>query len=464
MTNSKIQRSSFRDPSGFLFTHDGVLLRQVNLSYQEHYDTFIHSGLYNKLVDGKMIVPHQEVAQELKQSESAYKIIQPIPIEFISYPYEWSFSQLKDAALLTLELQGIALEHGMSLKDASAFNIQFHEGRPLLIDSLSFERIQEGQPWVAYRQFCQHFLSPLALMANVDVRLSQLLRVFIDGIPLDLVSRLLPIRTWLKFSLLAHIHLHAQSQRRFAGRDVQKTATNLSMTNTRVLALIDSLRSSVEKLNWAPVGTEWVDYYDTSHNYQPEALGHKTEVVESFLEQVRPNTIWDLGANTGYFSRLGSRRGIPTYAFDIDPGAVELNYLQTKKDEDAHLLPLLLDLTNPSSSMGWASEERMSILERGPVDAIFALALIHHLAIGNNLPFGLISKYFANLGEWLLIEFVPKDDPQVQRMLVSRQDIFSDYTQSNFESSFSGYYEIVHKEVIADSDRIIYFMKRRSHA
>jgi ribosomal protein L11 methylase PrmA len=224
------------------------------------------------------------------------------------------------------------------------------------------------------------------------------------------------------------------------------------------------LRSSVEKLNWAPVGTEWVDYYDTSHNYQPEALGHKTEVVESFLEQVRPNTIWDLGANTGYYSRLGSRRGIPTYAFDIDPGAVELNYLQTKKDEDAHLLPLLLDLTNPSSSMGWASEERMSILERGPVDAIFALALIHHLAIGNNLPFGLISKYFANLGEWLLIEFVPKDDPQVQRMLVSRQDIFSDYTQSNFVSSFSGYYEIVHKEVIADSDRIIYFMKRRSHA
>jgi ribosomal protein L11 methylase PrmA len=421
----------------------------------------MQSGLYNKLLERKMIVPHQEVAQEPQQPESAYKILQPVSIEFISYPYEWSFSQLKDAALLTLELQGFALEHSMTLKDASAYNIQFHDGHPLLIDTLSFERKQEGQPWVAYKQFCQHFLAPLALMANVDVRLNQLLRVFIDGIPLDLVSRLLPARTWINFSLLAHIHLHARSQRHFAGRDVRKATTNLSMTDTRVLALLESLKSSVEKLNWSPVGTEWVDYYDASHNYQPQALEHKTEVVDSFLERVQPKTIWDLGANTGYFSRLGSRRGIPTYAFDVDPGAVELNYLQTKDDEETHLLPLLLDLTNPSSSIGWASEERMSLLERGPVDAIFALALIHHLAIGNNLPFSLISKYFADLGEWLLIEFVPKDDLQIQRMLVARQDIFPEYTQSNFETSFSVYYKIIHKEVIADSDRIIYFMKRR---
>ena len=184
--------------------------------------------------------------------------------------------------------------------------------------------------------------------------------------------------------------------------------------------------------------------------------------MESFLERVRPNIIWDLGANTGLFSRLGSRRGIPTYAFDIDPGAVELNYLHTKKDEETHLLPLLLDLTNPSSSMGWASEERMSLSKRGPVDAIFTLALIHHLAIGNNLPINLISKNFANLGKWLLIEFVPKDDIQVQRMLATRQDIFGDYTQSNFESAFSVYYKIVNKEVITDSDRVIYFMERRS--
>lgn len=316
---------------------------------------------------------------------------------------------------------------------------------------------------MAYRQFCQHFFSPLALMANVDVRLSQLLRVFINGIPLDLVSRLLPTRTWLNFSILAHIHLHAQSQRHFAGRDVRKAATNLSMTNTRVLALIDGLRRGVEKLNWTPVGTAWVEYYDTTHNYQPDALGYKAEVVESFLKRVQPNMIWDLGANTGFFSRLGSHRGIPTYAFDIDPGAVELNYLQTKKDEETHLHPLLLDLTNPSSSIGWASEEQMSLSERGPVDAIFALAIIHHLGIGNNLPFELISEFFSNLGEWLLIEFVHKEDIQIQRMLATRQDIFSEYTQSNFESSFSVHYKIVHKEVIADSDRIIYFMKRRSH-
>jgi hypothetical protein len=462
MTISEIQRSSFRDPSGFLFTRNGILLRQVNLGYQDHYDSFMQSGLYDKLLERKLIVPHEEVAQEPEQLESAYKILQPIPLDFISYPYEWSFSQLKDAALLTLELQVIALEHGMSLKDASAYNIQFHEGHPILIDTLSFERKQEGQPWVAYRQFCQHFLSPLALMAYVDIRLNHLLRIFIDGIPLDLVSRLLPARTRLNFSLLAHIHLHAKSQRHFGGRDVSKATANLSMTNTRILALIDSLRGCVDKVNWTPKGTEWVDYYDTSHNYRPEALADKAGVVESFLDLVQPTTIWDLGANTGYFSRLGSHRGIPTYAFDIDPGAVELNYLQTRKENETHLLPLIMDLTNPSSSIGWASEERMSLLERGPVDAIFALALIHHLAIGNNLPFNLIAKYFANLGEWLLIEFVPKEDLQVQRMLATRQDIFGDYTQRSFESSFSMYYKIFHNEVITDSDRVIYFMERRS--
>ena len=463
MRNDSSQSSSFRDPSGFLFSREGILFRQVNMIYREQYDLLMQSGLYDKLLKRKMIVSHQEVNVDPAQPEFAYKVIQPLPLAFISYPYEWSFSQLKDAALLTLEMQWIALEHGMSLKDASAYNIQFHEGRPILIDTLSFEKIQEGQPWVAYRQFCQHFLSPLALMATVDIRLSQLLRIYIDGIPLDLASRLLPAKTWLRFFLLTHIHLHAQSQRRFAGRDVQKTAPHLSMTHTRVLALIESLRSGIERLLWTPAGTAWVDYYDTSHNYQPEALEHKAEVVDAFLDHAKPSMIWDLGANTGYFSRLATRRGIPTYAFDIDPGAVELNYLQTREENDTNMLPLLMDLTNPSSSKGWALAERMSLSERSPVDAIFALALIHHLAIGNNLPFELIAKYFAGLSEWLLIEFVPKEDEQVQRMLVARKDIFSNYSPDHFEDTFSVYYKIVHKETIADSGRILYFMNRRTH-
>jgi hypothetical protein len=461
MTKSNIKQSSFRDPSGFLFTRDGVLYRQVNQSYREHYDYFVQSGLYNELLERKLIVPHKEVSIEPELPQSAYKIIQPLQLDFISYPYEWCFSELKDAALLTLELQQTALKYEMSLKDASAFNVQFLQGRPVLIDSLSFEKRQQGQPWIAYRQFCQHFLAPLSLMAQVDIRLNQLLRVYIDGLPLDLTSRLLPVKTWFGFSTLAHIHLHARSQQRYSGRSISTSASSTSMTATRIVALIDGLIRSVEKLTWKPAGTEWADYYEASHNYESESLGDKARLVEKYIELIHPETVWDLGANTGRFSRIGSQQGIPTYAFDIDPGAVELNYLQMKVEDERNLLPLLMDLTNPSGGIGWASEERMSLVERGPAGVVLALALLHHLAIGNNLPFDLIAGFFSSLSEWLVIEFIPKDDPQVQRMLLSRPDIFVDYTQENFVGSFSAHFEIVKAEEIKSSKRSLYLMRRR---
>ena len=232
------------------------------------------------------------------------------------------------------------------------------------------------------------------------------------------------------------------------------------MTETRLFALLESLKRSIEKMTWKPAGTEWADYY-TTHNYEDAALGHKAQIVESFLDRVKPTNIWDLGANTGRFSRLGSDRGIPTYAFDIDPAAVELNYLQVKNQGETNLLPLVMDLANPSSGIGWASEERMSLNERGPAGAILALALLHHLAIGNNLPFDLIADFFSRLSEWLVIEFVPKEDAQVQRMLQSREDIFTNYTQEHFQNAFSIWFEIVAVEFIKSSQRSLYLMRRR---
>jgi hypothetical protein len=204
--------ASFRDPSGFLFTRQGVLYRQVNQEYRTHYDLLMSSGLYTRLVGMGLLIPHDEVAEQPQESEVAYRVIRPEPLEFVSYPYEWSFSQLKDAALATLAIQKQSLEAGMVLKDASMYNIQFFHGKPVLIDTLSFETYREGDPWVAYRQFCQHFLAPLALMAHTDVRLSQLLRVYIDGIPLDLAARLLPRRTRYGLGLATHIHLHAAAK------------------------------------------------------------------------------------------------------------------------------------------------------------------------------------------------------------------------------------------------------------
>jgi hypothetical protein len=448
--------ASFRDPSGFLFKKGDTLYRQVNLTYQDDYDLLMESGLYEKLVNLGLLIPHKEVDIEPADPHISYKIIQPEPLDFISYPYEWSFSQLRDAALTTLKIQKIAIEHDMSLKDSSAYNIQFYHGRLLLIDTLSFARYQEGKPWDAYRQFCQHFLAPLSLMANTDVRLNQLLRVYIDGIPLDMASKLLPWRTRINLSLLMHIHMHAASQKRHAD-----TATETQGTVSRValLGLIDNLESGIAKLKWEPAGTEWGDYYDTT-NYTSEAFEHKKTLVDDFLKQIQPAGVWDMGANTGEFSRLASQRDIPTIAFDIDPGAVENAYIECRAREDKHLLPLILDLTNPSPSIGWDLNERSSLLERGPTDMILALALIHHLAIGNNVPFEHLASFFSGLCKWLVIEFVPKSDTQVQRMLATRVDIFSNYTVDAFDIAFKEKYKIVRSEAIRGSERRLYLMER----
>lgn len=452
--------ASFRDPSGFLFWgEDGRLFRQINTHYQEPYDQLMASGLYTALVKEKRLIPHQEVNAAPAEPERAYKVIEPERISFISYPYEWSFSQLKDAALTTLAIQQRAFEFGMSLKDASAFNIQFHQGRPLLIDTLSFEPYQEGLPWVAYRQFCRHFLAPLALMAHRDIALGQLFKGYIDGIPLALTSTLLPWRTRLSFGLLSHIHLHASAERRYAGVNVKEQAATRSMGRNSFLGLIDNLASTVKKLNWKAGGTAWAEY-ESDHNYTAAAMSQKVAFVRQFLEAADPVVVWDLGANTGRFSRLASQKGIETLSFDMDPAAVERNYLRMRSEKDTRLLPLLLDLTNPTPAIGWRNAERASLLERASADTILALALVHHLAITNNLPLSQIADFLACLGETLIIEFVPKEDSQVQRLLAAREDIFPDYTQAGFEAAFGGYFQIEEAVPIPDTVRTLYLMRR----
>jgi hypothetical protein len=463
MTDHRRVAGSFRDPSGFLFTRDGVLYRQINRSYRTDYDRLVNSGLCQRLVDMGLLVPHQEVEIRPAEPHSAYKVIRPEVIRFISYPYEWSFSQLRDAALTSLTIQKYAVAHGMSLKDCSAYNIQFHYGRPILIDTLSFETLQAGQPWVAYRQFCQHFLAPLALMAYRDVRLGQLLRIHIDGLPLDLVSKLLPVRTWLVFSLLSHIHLHAAAQRRYAGREVGKDTTTRQLGQTALLGLIDSLESAVRRLYPRPTRGGWADY-GSLHNYPPQGIEHKKRLVSEYLDRIRPDSVWDLGANTGSFSRLASGRGIPTVAFDADPTAVDENYLTCVRERETNLLPLVLDLTNPSPGLGWQHHERMSLQERGPAGAVLALALIHHLAIANNVPLPDLARFFSQLTSWLVIEWVPKSDSQVKIMLAARDDIFSDYSQESFERGFGECFVVHAAERVSGSQRTLFLMERRGAA
>lgn len=456
-----VDPASFRDPSGFVFRREGVLYRQIDRRFAEDWDTFIRGGLYERLAADGLIVTHEAAEQSAAHGPSAHAVIRPSPVGFVSYPYEWSFGQLKAAALLTLEIQERALEAGMTLRDASAYNIQFEQARPILIDSLSFERAEPGRPWEAYRQFCEHFLAPLALMAYRDVRLGLLLRNFIDGIPLDLAQALLPGRTRLRLGLLSHIHLHAGAQRRHA-RDA--TASNarspgrVSALGQR--ALLDSLRGTVRQLRWEPSGTEWAEYAEQT-SYSDEATRSKQEIVERFLNEAGSGVVWDLGANVGVYSRLAAQIGSRVVAWDVDPAAVERHWRAVSRDRIANVLPLVLDLTNPSPGIGWALAERASLTDRADADVVMALALVHHLAIARNVPLPLVAAFLARLGTELILEFVPKDDPMVRRLLATRRDVFHDYSVEGLRSAFALHYEVIEEVPVADSARVIYRMRRR---
>ena len=449
---------SFRDPSGFLFFDRGNIYRQINTIYRKDYDLLMESGLYKALIDSNLLITHEEVDIEAPEPGKAYKIIKPEHVPFISYPYEWCFSQLKDAALTTFKIQKTAMDFGMTLKDSSVYNIQFLKGRPVFIDTLSFEKYHEGMSWIAYRQACQHFLAPLALMSYTDIRLNQLFKVHMDGIPLDLASSLLPSSTNLKISILSHIHLHAKSQKHYADKAIKMNSHKVSRLS--FMGLIDNLESAIRKLEYKAGGTEWGDYYNDT-NYIPEAIEHKKEIVARFLDKTKPGIVWDLGANDGLFSRIASDRGLYTISFDIDPVAVGKNYFQSIKNSEENILPLLLDLTNPSPGIGWQNNERASLLERGPAETAFALALIHHLAISNNLPLVKIADFFNQVCGQLIIEFVPKEDSQVQRLLSTREDIFPDYTKEAFEAQFGKYFKIESAEKVKSSKRTIYLMKKK---
>ena len=453
--------SSFRDPGGFLFTHEGRLHRQVNRCCADDYRQLRDSGLLAELVEKGLLVAHREVSLDLAADADAFAVIEPEPIPFVSYPYEWCFTQLKDAALATLRIQSLALRKGMVLKDASAYNIQFRRGQPVLIDTLSFTAYRDGEPWLAYRQFCQHFLAPLALMAQRDIRLGALLREHIDGVPLDLAVRLLPWRSRLQPLLFMHLHAHAASQRRHADR--RGSGRKVRVSRRSLEGIVDSLRRAVQGLRWRPAGTAWGDYYSAT-NYTDASLEHKSTLVDSFLADTGAGIVWDLGANNGFFSRSAAGQGRLVVAADMDPAAVERNWLDRRQGRQPLMLPLLMDLTNPSPALGWAHAERLSLLQRGPAGTVMALALVHHLAIGNNVPLDVLARFLAAAGAHLIIEFVPKSDSQVRRLLSTRDDIFPHYDLAGFRESFLTCFEIVREESVAGTERTLFLMRRRNTA
>ena len=455
---------SFRDPSGFLYSVDGELYRQVNPQYRLQYERLSASGLLSELFTDRLLVEHEEASIALAATPEAYRVLKPAPIPFVSYPFEWSFGQLKAAALLTLTILKRALNRNMVLKDASAYNVQFLGAHPLFIDTLSFDIYEEGSPWVAYRQFCQHFLAPLALMKYVDSRLSQLYQTNIDGVPLDLTNAMLPMRAKLRPSIAAHIVLHARAQRRYADAgnpDIGHTLAKPRVSRLGLQGIILNLEKAVAKLEWRIPDTEWADYYSDT-NYQDEAMSSKTKLVGEFLSAIgHQPLIIDMGSNTGEFSAIAAQYADYVVSMDADPVAVETHFRNLSVMERDDILPLRVDLTVPSPGIGWANEERLALRDRFSNATVLALALIHHLAITNNVPLSRIADFLSRYANDLVIEFVPKSDSQVARLLATREDIFPHYTRALFERDFSEWFEIRRSEQIVGSERTLYLMKHR---
>ncbi|HLK27450.1 MAG TPA: hypothetical protein VKT28_02630 [Puia sp.] len=451
--------ASFKDPSGFVFKANGKYYRQVNKSYKEDYDLLMSSGLYKALVDKKLLIPHTELNENFTQSEDWYKTLLPEQLSFISYPYEWSFDELKDAAWVTLRVLKIAVKHGMILKDGTSFNIQFHEGRPVFIDTLSFEKYDESKPWIAYKQFCECFLFPLYLEHYHKVDIQKLLSVYLEGIPATTTAKLLPAKSRFKISAWLHVFLQASVTAKT--KPTNQTAT-ASFNKAKLLNLIESLQSAIKPLHVkTTIQSTWNNYYGEtilSKNY----LDAKEKVFRDFVSDINDGRTMDVGCNDGYFSKILAEKNSNVIAVDFDSQCVNKLYLDIKAGSVKGILPFCIDLTNPSPAVGFNHSERQSFAERAKADTVTALALIHHIVLSKNVPFSDVAKMFSDITKkHLVIEFVPISDEKSQQLVANKTTYHKPYDPDAFENHFLQYFEIERKQIISGTERILYRLKKR---
>lgn len=452
---------SYRDPAGFVYRRDGRLLRQVERTPAFDWPALRDSGLLARLAERGLLVGSREVGLDLAAEPGAAAVLELDELGFISYPYEWPAGALRDAALLTLEVERCANEAGFTLRDASPYNVTLRGATPVFIDQLSFEPLVPGRPWAPYLQFAEGFLAPLALAVHREPALaSALLRARLDGIELPLAASLLPARTRLSLGLATHLHLHARAVARAgssSGRGARATLAPRARAH-----LLAHLRTTIEGLSPRAAGTVWADY-EGNTSYTDPASAAKELAVARAVEDAGARVVWDLGANAGRYTRVALGEGAErVVALDVDPGAVERHYRRLRAGGEERVTPLVVDLANPGPALGWALAERRSLWERADAELVLALALVHHLAIGANVPLGEVAALFARLGEHLLVEWVPPDDPMVRRLLADRPDVFgARYTEEAFRSAFGARFETLRDEPLPESERRLLHLRRR---
>jgi ribosomal protein L11 methylase PrmA len=434
---------SFRDPDSRVFVRDGVVYRALSRAGLEDWQALAATPLAG---DDRLIATEPVDLDDLPEltGEPAAGALRHERIPFVSHPYEWPFSMLKDAALLQLALGREALEHDLTLKDASAYNVQWRGAQPVFIDVGSFERLRPGEPWAGYRQFCMLFLYPLMLQAYRGVPYHAWLRGSIDGIAPAEARALLPKR---RRGVLSHVVLHARLEARYAatgGREVKRELKRAGFGKELLDANLRRLEKLVRRLEYKPGRTAWTEYGATN-TYSDEEAARKAEFVRVAAARRRGGLTWDLGCNDGTYSRVAAEHADYVVAIDADHATVDGLYRALDGRRD--ILPLVMSVTDPSPDLGWRGSERASLERRGTPDLALALALVHHVVIAGNVPVAAFLGWLRSLDCALVIEFPDREDPMVQRLLSGKTETANpDYDRETFERALAERFDIERSE------------------
>lgn len=463
-THPEIDPGSFRDRDGRVFLRNGKVYRALSAAALADWRALSATRFFPDAVDSRRVIATRDssvAASEFRKVEGEWAaVLEHERVPFISYPYEWTFGMLRDAALLQLDLLLQALEEDLILKDASAYNVQWFGSQPTLIDIPSFQRWKVGEPWVGYQQFCQLFLYPLMVTGYRRVPFQPWLRGAIDGITPESCNRLLSGRDRLRRGVFTHVFLQHKLLAATGSSDKplrqELKSTNLGKSIITHNAI--GLKKLITGLRWTTKDSEWSGYAD-AHSYSDEGVAAKRKFVFDAAASARWPLAWDLGCNTGEYSRLVAEHADYLVAMDGDVLAVENLYQQLSGERDTTILPLFVNLADPSPNLGWRGKERRSLPVRGKPDLTLCLALIHHLTITANVPVDDFVSWLAELDSHVIIEFVTREDAMVQRLLQTKEDIFDDYNLQSFEASIGRRFEIIDQLRLPGETRVLYFLR-----
>ena len=459
MTEFRHEPGSFRDRTARIFYRDGEVYRVLDDRADDDWRALSATAFFAAATERRDLVRTEQVDLDATApGERPWAaMLRHERIPFVSYPYEWTLGMLRDAALLQLRLLREALDWGLSLKDGTAYNVQWFGAKPVFIDIPSFHRLRPGTPWLGYRQFCETCLYPLLLGVYRGIPFQRLLRGRIDGIEPETCLSMMSLRDYFRAGVLKHVVLQAKAQARFEDTrlDVKDELETAGFTAELIAANVRQTEKLVRRLQVPLADSEWSDYVDCGH-YGAADQESKERFVRRAVEHERRGLVWDLGCNTGTFSRIAAESADYVVALDADAASVERLYRELAGESRDDILPLVGHVADPSPARGWGGVERRSLPGRGTPDLVLCLALIHHVVISANVRMREFIASLGSLGADLVIEFVGKDDPMVQRLLRNKDDLYDDYELPYFESCLAEHFVVERREEISGGSRVLY--------